>query len=421
MFGRIPSGRLAGDGFGVLAWLQWLPMSNPEQNAFQVGDWLVEPHLNRLVRGGDTQLVEPRSMDVLVYLCRHSNRVVSNDELIAAVWGGRPMGDNPVYKAIAKLRKAFGDESGEPRYIETVSKKGYRLIAEVRVEDAGSTATAIPSQMPALRGGPAVAVGMLAGILLAAVVFWQPTPESPVLRLISNFPGSHSQPSFSPDAGAIAFASNFDGESHIWVLDRDAQAPRQVSRGNGYDYRPRWSPDGASILFSRGGNLWTIPASGGDERELIRNAQNPNWSRDGKRIVFERAYEVWLADAEGAQQTRVAGIPRVELALAPRWPAFSPDGSEIVFLDAGTTPFADVWRIRIDGGTPVQMTFDPAMASAPVWSPDGKYVYYSTQRGGSRTLWRVSVADNTAAAVLAGSGDEGFPDVSADGTKLVYS
>jgi Tol biopolymer transport system component/DNA-binding winged helix-turn-helix (wHTH) protein len=396
-------------------------MTNLEQNAFMVGDWLVEPQLNRLTRGEDVQQIEPKSMDVLLHLCRHSNKVVGNDELIAAVWGGRPMGDNPVYKAIAKLRKAFGDESGEPRFIETVSRKGYRLIAEVRIAEVGGSASTKPAEKFALRQWLPVAVGMLAGVLLAAVIFWKPAAESPVLRPLSNFPGSHIQPSLSPDAGAIAFASNLDGESHIWVLDRDAQAPRKVSRGDGYDYRPRWSPDGATILFARGRNLWTVPVIGGDEREVIRNAYNPNWSRDGKRIVFERAYEVWIADASGEQQMRVAGIPRVELALAPRWPAFSPDGSEIVFLDAGTTPFADLWRVQVDGGEPVQMTFDPAIASAPVWSPDGKYVYYSTHRGGSRTLWRVNVAGNTAEAVLAGSGDDDFPDVSADGTQLVYS
>lgn len=396
-------------------------MTDLDHKAFWVGDWLVEPGLNLLTRGSDRRQVEPKSMDVLVYLCRQHGQVVSNDKLIESVWAGRPMGDNPVYKAIAKLRKTLGDESGEPRYIETVSKKGYRLIAEVRVAaDLEPGTTALPEKKISPRWVPVV-IGMLAGVLLATAVFWRPAPDTPSLKAMSNFAGSHSQPSFSPDASAFAFASNFGGESHIWVLDHGSQTPRQLTSGESYDFRPRWSPDGESILFARGRDLWIVPASGGEEREIITSGQNPNWSRDGKRIVFERHYEVWTADADGGRQRRVEGVPRVELALAPRWPAFSPDGKEIVFLDAGSTPFADLWRVRVDGGEPVQLTFEPAVASAPVWSLDGKYVYYSTQRSGSRTLWRVTVADKTSKAILTGSGDDDFPDISADGRQLLYS
>lgn len=397
-------------------------MPDPTNTAFRLGDWLVKPDLNRLSKGGVSSHLEPKTMDVLVYLCQRPGEVVSTDEIIEAVWQGRPMGDNPVYKSVAKIRRALGDDAGEPRYIATVAKKGYRLLAAVEpmAADRAASAGRRPSASFGRRVLP-VAAAMVFGAVLAAAIFWRPEANPPELQSVSNFGGSHSQPSFSPDGGSIAFVSDADGVPHIWVLDLDQQKPRQLTEGTRQDARPRWSPDGESVVFMRGGSLWSIPAGGGEAREIVRDAYNPNWSRDGQRLVFERRYEIWIADADGGQQTRVSGVPRKELPLAPRWPAFSPDGSEIVYLDVDATPFADLWRVDIEGGAPQRLTFAPALASAPVWSPNGKHIVYSTQRGGSRTLWQVSVADGESRPLLTGSGDDDFPDISADGTRLIYS
>ena len=122
-------------------------MSESANNVFRVGDWLVEADLNRLSRDGESLLVEPKAMDVLVYLCRRPGEVVSADELIDAIWQGRPMGDNPVYKSVAKLRRALGDDAGRPRYIATVAKKGYRLLAGVAVGHRGRRTQEITTQV----------------------------------------------------------------------------------------------------------------------------------------------------------------------------------------------------------------------------------------------------------------------------------
>ena len=397
-------------------------MTDPSPADFRLDDWLVQPALNRLSRAADTTTIEPKTMDVLVFLCQRPDEVVSADEIIDAVWDGRPMGDNPVYKSIAKLRRALGDDTARPRYIATVAKKGYRLLAEVRpVAKSDRPGVESRRRVYQVRSVLPVAAGMLAGVILAAAVFWRPQPDVITFQPVSGFAGSHSQPSFSPDARSIAFVLESDEGSHIWIRDLYVPAPRRLTTGDVTDLRPRWSPDGSSILFMRHGSLWTIPVAGGQPVETVRDAYNPNFSRDGKRIVFERRYEIWTANADGGQQARVTGVPRKELPLAPRWPAFSPSGREIVYLDAERTPFADIWRIPASGGDPVRLTFEPAFASAPVWSPDGKYIVYSSQRGGSRTLWRVDIDDGSSRPLLSGSGDDDFPDISADGRQLVYS
>ncbi|CAM5227703.1 winged helix-turn-helix domain-containing protein [Rhodanobacter lindaniclasticus] len=120
----------------------------------RVGECLVEADLNHITAPHGEAALEPKAMAVLVYLIEHAGAVVSTGELIDAVWRGRPMGDNPVYRCIAQLRRALGDDPREPRYITTVPTKGYRLIAPVEVPGAERRA---PPVVPDRRHEPAPA------------------------------------------------------------------------------------------------------------------------------------------------------------------------------------------------------------------------------------------------------------------------
>ena len=385
--------------------------------SFRLGEWLVEPDLNRLSRDDETIHLEPRTMEVLEYLAERAGEVISAEEIIAAVWDGRPMGDNPVYKTVAKLRKALKDNKQDPVYVVTVPKKGYRLVAAVNQPDWRSESR----RRLALRQAVPVALGLLLGVALAAAFLWRPVDDAGVIRPVSSFAGSHSQPSFGPDGESVAFLSETDGVPHVWILDAGESQPRQVTSGESPDLRPRWSPDGATVLFSRDDAVWSVAPSGGEPTELLRDASNPNWSRDSSRIVFERRYEVWLADADGGNQERVQGIARHELALGARWPAFSPDGLKIVFFDTADTPAGDLRVLELATGESEHITSAPAMGGAPVWSPTGDEIVYSSQRGGTRTLWSVDPESRTSRALLTGSGDDDFPDFSPNGERLAYS
>ncbi len=98
---------------------------------FRVADWTVDAAANRLLREDREVRLEPKVMRVLVYLAQHPGRVVSREELEAEVWTGMVVGYDAVTNAVIKLRRALGDHSRKPRIIETISKQGYRLIADV--------------------------------------------------------------------------------------------------------------------------------------------------------------------------------------------------------------------------------------------------------------------------------------------------
>lgn len=124
---------------------------------FDLGGWRVRPSLNRLAREGSTVRLEPKMMDVLCVLARHAGRVVSKDDLAAAVWPGLFVSESVITRAIAGLRRALEDDAREPRFIETISKRGYRLIAPPQAAAPG--ARGAPADTPAA-SSPAAAPGL---------------------------------------------------------------------------------------------------------------------------------------------------------------------------------------------------------------------------------------------------------------------
>lgn len=147
-----------------------------EQHAseiFQIGDLSLDLATNELTRGPDGPALhlEPKAAEVLACLARRAGEVVTREELLAVVWSGMVVGDDALTQAVIKLRKALGDDARQPRFIETISKRGYRLIAPVSGPaassvDAPAPVTEVPVE-PARRNlwllGLAVVVLVLAG------------------------------------------------------------------------------------------------------------------------------------------------------------------------------------------------------------------------------------------------------------------
>lgn len=107
------------------------PPSTRLNHAFFVGDWLVEPELNRIQRGGEKAHLEPKVMEVLVCLIQANGNVVSKEQLIRQVWQDTFVTDDVLKVSVWQLRKAFQDDSKHPKVIETIPKSGYRLLLPV--------------------------------------------------------------------------------------------------------------------------------------------------------------------------------------------------------------------------------------------------------------------------------------------------
>lgn len=115
---------------------------------FHVGGWLVEPSLDRLSRGETVLHLRPQLTNLLVLLAEHAGKTVSKDEILARVWEGQFVAESGMTRCIAELRQALGDDAREPTVVETIPKRGYRLVAPVVFVDAG-TAPAAPAPLAA--------------------------------------------------------------------------------------------------------------------------------------------------------------------------------------------------------------------------------------------------------------------------------
>jgi DNA-binding winged helix-turn-helix (wHTH) protein len=126
---------------------------------FRLGTWLVQPSLNRLVRG-DTELhVRPKLMDLLVFLAQHSGEVISKEEILEGVWAKRFMAESVLSGLMAELRRTLGDDAHSPRFIETVPKRGYRLVIPAEPVDDEGTATGTDAVCVLIVAGRRVPLG----------------------------------------------------------------------------------------------------------------------------------------------------------------------------------------------------------------------------------------------------------------------
>ena len=160
--------------------------------SLQIGQWLLTPASNRLVRGDTTHVLRPKLVQLLVCLAEEPGRVFERDELLERVWPGIVVTDDSVTRGISELRKRLGDSADAPRYIETIRKGGYRLIAPVsRVQDQ-------PVRMLSIRSHRARPLAIAAaGIMLALALFLrEPIREDSAplpARIVEPSPLHHSR------------------------------------------------------------------------------------------------------------------------------------------------------------------------------------------------------------------------------------
>lgn len=174
------------------------------ERPFRIGDWLVDPAVGCLTRDGRSVKLEPKVMDLLVHLAQQRGKVLSREELEEAVWSGTVVGYDALTSAIIKLRKAFDDDSRHPWLIETVPKRGYRLIAPVTEAGAAMSpepvVEAVPTTLPpapvaeasaapppamplpagqSRRRLAAVALAAAAAVLASLVILWFAPDRAP--------------------------------------------------------------------------------------------------------------------------------------------------------------------------------------------------------------------------------------------------
>jgi len=312
--------------------------------------------------------VEPKGMEVLVCLAKQAGEVVSKERLMQAVWTDTFVTDEVLTNSIWELRKALGDDAKNPKIIQTVFKKGYRLVAPVSFEgktlDIGSISqseadarTRPPLDKGRLRGARRkwIGAGMVLTLIFAAAVSVRllrrdPSLPASVPRIVplTSLPGSEIEPALSPDGNQVAFVWNGEKGDNwdIYLKVLGSEEPLRLTKDPAADRDPVWSADGRQIAFvRRSGNhrsVFMIPALGGPERTLYANQdrfpslQPLAWSPDGRLIALTEApldsqeSRIVLISPE-TRETRTLLSSSLDPAYFYSTPRFSPDGRLLAF------------------------------------------------------------------------------------------
>jgi TolB protein len=241
---------------------------------------------------------------------------------------------------------------------------------------------------------------------------------------LTNNPAEDIESDLSPDGDKIIFASNREGTYHIYLANADGGGLTKLTDEAAGDFSPRWSPDGKLIAFSRTGSLMVMEADGENVREVTKASPEANagpceagaflggWSPDGQQLVFyaasvtQSAGQICAVNIDGSDLTVVANEP-------PGWhvePSWSPDGEWIAyrFIDPDTNNY-EIYKVRPDGTSRINLTSDPAMDLEPYWSPDGKWIVFGSNRSGDFDLYMMEPDGSGVAQLTTTAGKDSDP------------
>ncbi|KAB2961306.1 MAG: protein kinase [Thermoanaerobaculia bacterium] len=256
-------------------------------------------------------------------------------------------------------------------------------------------------------------------------------------RQLTSQPGAELFGSLSPDGGWVVYAGEGAGNRDIYLQSTTGQTAINLTADSpADDEQPAFSPDGERIAFRsgrEGGGIFVMGRTGEAVRRVTRGGFNPAWSPDGKTLAYttgrmelrpqnsEGRSELWIVEVSGGEPRRLYGGD----AIVPSW---SPGGGRIAFSQRlQVERNVSLHTIAASGGEPVFVHGTKEIEWNPVWSPDGRYLYYSSDKGGSMNLWRIALDETsgqprgepqpitTPATFLA------HLSVSGDGRRLAYS
>ncbi|MDQ3801328.1 MAG: protein kinase [Acidobacteriota bacterium] len=226
---------------------------------------------------------------------------------------------------------------------------------------------------------------------------------------ITDSPWVEGYPSLSPDGKNIIFASDVSGDRNIYLQRVGGKNPVNLTPDSKEsDTMPAFSADGKYIAFRSERNpsgIYVMEETGENARRISDVGFHPSWSPDAKKIVVsDKAAAIhtvhtvpnsalWVIDAGSGDKRQ---IETGGDAIMPNW---SPNGHRIAFWFVADGKLGEIATVPADGGEPVVVaSSDAASDWNPVWSPDGKYLYFASDRSGNMSFWRVAIDEETGAA-----------------------
>ena len=317
------------------------------------------------------------------------------------------------------LKKAL-EKDRELRY-QTASDYRADIRRLLRIIDSGATSSApaantTSSESFVRRSWALVTAAALlvAGVALGLYFFWT-KPAAPdwsraLHQQLTNQTGTEFFPSLAPDGENFIYSSESSRGNWDLFLQRVGGTNVQVLTPNtpSDEIEPAYSPKGDRIAFHSSrepSGIYVMEATGENVKPVMPGCHHASWSPDGKEIVCSTAgrtrpatrnsttSSLWIVNVETGAKRLLCENDAVQ-------PSWSPNGGRIAFWfmppSAGRS---DIATISKDGGPIEVITKDASTNWNPVWSPDGKFLYFASDRSGNMSFWRIGVDENTGQAL----------------------
>lgn len=453
-------------------------MISSNSHRVRFGPFEADLDTHELWKNGVRVKLGGQPFEILGILLRKPGQLVTREELQKELWAADTFVDfnHGLNAAVNKLRETLADSAEEPKYIETLPRRGYRFVG--KVESTPLSVTSLESPKPAEIQSkvtpppppPAFAVSereptlksaekrypssrlsrrwprivsvigtiALAAVILAAVFStWHSDREEAEMKareadVSTLVPDPSSDPAISPDGKLVAFRRNSyaPGGAGIFLTSSEGKSVMQLTQHPG-DCCPAWSPDGQNLAFTRIAAdeyaIYVVSAKGGTPRRISHEDPRKKrgelaWTPDGKYVAFSGD------SASGGAQIFLVSVSDSSLRPLSEpqgqdrdWgPSFSPDGTQMAFVRTNGAGFPEeVYVMPANGGAARLLTYDrSAVMGPPAWSSDGQFVIFASTRDGGPSLWRIPAAGGTATRMENTSTGIWHPSVARQGEKM---
>jgi len=402
-------------------------MTSGEQNGgarrVQFGVFEVDRSTGELRRSGVKVRLQGQPFKLLTALLDQPGEVVSREELQQQLWGGATTVDfdHSLGIAVNKLREALGDSAENPRFVETLARRGYRFIAPVRMPDAvlmPDSTEASPS-LPISEARSAVQLGEVKGrrvlwrwslaglatacVIVGGVLLMQPANRKPYQisqitysgGVFSNEPDVEGFSSSAGDGTRLYFSHIENGNAVLAVaLVANGEIGHfQLSPEIGAPLIGSLSPDGSKLVVH--GHLqalpeqplWIVPTLGGNTHRVPKVlAHDATWMPNGNSLLIANGSDLIIVGEDGSDPHKLLTVPG--LAFWLRW---SPDGKRLRFtLQDAKRQTTELWEVAADGGNPHPLLpgwNQPAAVCCGNWTADGQEFVFQSTRAGHSEIW----------------------------------
>lgn len=400
-------------------------MSRPANDFYRFGDLTIDCEQKVLLRNGSRLALAPKVFDTLLILVENSGRIVEKEELMRRLWPDTFVEESNLTFNIQQLRKALGDNARQPRFIETVARRGYRFIAEVSANSALSVAVEneLGSPTPALsqlaQKRSYLSLVALAFLLVGSLaVFWWfaqrrfATSASAAPILSAPFKserfatGGYIYAAITPDGKYVAYTTETGGKESVWLRQLETSENIQIVPPSNERY---WglaiSNDGNSLYFVRtlanSQAVYRVMTFGGIPVKIVDHTQGAvSVSANDKQLSFIRCNfreddfcSLYVIDTDGKNERKI--LTRKE-PIRLTGAQFSPDGKSIAFASGQSWNGSSDFRLmRLDLATGTESV----LASRSFfhikdlkWLPDGQGLLFTASEtlDGRFRIWHAS-------------------------------